>query len=86
MTTTRFPASVDSGAAATSLRSLIPGIGAEPTSRGGKWHPAMVDRLLRRLSGLKEELAKAGEAQQQEFLATQQELWATQKAGDPGLI
>ncbi len=57
-----------------------------PASRGGKWHPATVDRLLRRLPGLKEELAKAGEAQQQEFLATQQELWATQKAGDPGLI
>ena len=38
------------------------------------------------LPGLKEELAKAGEAQQQEFLATQQELWATQKAGDRGLI
>ena len=52
----------------------------------GRRHPAPVDRLLRRLPGFKEELATAGEAQQQEFLATQQELWATQKAGDPGLI
>ncbi len=35
-----------------------------PASRGGKWHPATVDRLLKRLPGLKEELAKAREAQQ----------------------
>ncbi len=28
-----------------------------PASRGGRWHPATVDRLLRRLPGLKEEIA-----------------------------
>ncbi len=35
-----------------------------PTSRGSKWHPATVGRLLKRLPGLKEELAKAREAKQ----------------------
>ena len=55
-----------------------------PASRVGKWHPATVDRLLRRLPGLKEEIAKAREAQRQEFLATQQELWKKLQAGNPG--
>ncbi len=54
------------------------------TSRGGRWHPATVDRILRRLPGLKEELAKAREAKHQEFLATQQEFWSKLQAGDPG--
>ncbi len=57
-----------------------------PTIRGGKWHPATVDRLLRRLPGLKEEIAEAREAQRQEFLATQQELWKKLQAGDPGAL
>ncbi len=54
------------------------------TSRGGKWHPATVDRLLRRLPGLKEELAKAREAQQQEGVVQQQEFLAKKQAGDTG--
>ncbi len=57
-----------------------------PARNGGKWHPATVDRLLRRLPGLKEELAKAREAQRQEFLATQQYTLAKKQAGDPGAI
>ncbi len=55
-----------------------------PASRGGRWHPATVGRLLRRLPGLKEEIAEAREAQRQEFLATQQELWKKLQAGDTG--
>ncbi len=57
-----------------------------PTSRGGKWHPATVDRLLRRLPGLREALAKAREAKHQEFLATQQYILAKKQAGDPGAL
>ena len=55
-----------------------------PARNGGKWHPATVDRLLKRLPGLKEELAKAKEAQRQEFLATRQYTLAKKQAGDPG--
>ena len=57
-----------------------------PASRGGKWHPATVDRLLKRLPGLKEEIAKAREAQQQGFVVTQQEFVAKLMAGDTGAI
>lgn len=53
-----------------------------PASRGGKWHPATVDRLLRRLPGLKEELAKAREARHQGFVATQQYILVKKQAGD----
>ncbi len=57
-----------------------------PASRGGKWHPATVGRLLKRLPGLKEELAKAREAKHQEFLASQQYTLAKKQAGDPGAL
>ncbi len=57
-----------------------------PTSRGGKWHPATVDRLLKRLPGLREELAKAKEAQQQELVVAQQEFLAKLMAGDTGAL
>ncbi len=54
------------------------------TSRGGKWHPATVDRLLRRLPGLREELAKAREAKHQEIRSTLQDNLAKLQAGNPG--
>ena len=57
-----------------------------PASRGGRWHPATVDRLLRRLPGLREELAKAKEAQQQEGVVQQQEFLAKLKTGYFGPI
>ena len=57
-----------------------------PARYGGKWHPATVDRLLKRLPGLKEELAKAKEAQQQEGVVKQQEFLAKLKTGYSGPI
>jgi hypothetical protein len=57
-----------------------------PARYGGKWHPATVDRLLKRLPGLKEELAKAKKVQQQEFLATPLYTLAKKQAGDTGPI
>jgi len=38
-----------------------------PARNGGGWHPATVDRLLKRLPGLKEELAKARKAKHREI-------------------
>ncbi len=55
-----------------------------PASRGGRWHPATVDRLLRRLPGLREALAKAREAKHQEIRSTLQDNLAKLQAGNPG--
>ena len=54
-----------------------------PARYGGKWHPATVDRLLKRLPGLKEELAKAKKVQHNTWSVDYLEYWRKQMAGDP---